>query len=209
MNISHFFFTVSLCLAGASAQALQITHLSPQGEVAQVHQVVARFDGAAVNFGDPRAPAPLALQCSDAQASQGSGRWTSEREWVFEFDRDLPPGVRCTVQAKSGFKSASGAALTSANSYQFNSGGPFVQSVQPGTWEEIEEEQFFVLQLNGAAQPESVQAHAWCAAEGVGERIPVRLIEGNQRAELLKARGLDKRAAQDPLAFVTLACNRR
>jgi len=196
-------------LAAVSAQALQVSSVSPQGEVARVRQVVAQFDSAAVTLGDPKAPAPFSIHCTDAQASQGTGRWTSEREWVFDFASDLPPGVRCSVQAVAGFKSASGAVWTGAKSYQFNSGGPFVQSVLPGTWNEIDEEQFFVLQLNGAAQPASVQAHVWCSAEGVGERIPVRLIEGAQRAELLKAQGLEKRAAKDPLAVVTLACNRR
>ncbi len=155
------------------------------------------------------APAPLRLQCSDTQAGQGSGRWTSEREWVYDFARDLPPGVRCSVQAAPGFKSVSGAALAGAVSYQFNTGGPSVTHVLPRTWEEIDEEQFFVLQLNGAATPASVQQHVWCAAEGMGERVPVRRIEGAERAALLKAQGLEQRAAKDPLAFATLACNRR
>ena len=47
-------------LSAAGAQALQITSLSPQGEVARVRQVTAKFDAAAVTFGDPKAPAPLA-----------------------------------------------------------------------------------------------------------------------------------------------------
>ena len=66
-------------LLAAQAQALQIVSLSPQGEVAKVRQVVAKFDDSAVNFGDPKAPAPLALSCSDAQATQGNGRWISDR----------------------------------------------------------------------------------------------------------------------------------
>ena len=85
----------ALCATGV--QALQITSLSPQGEVARVRQVVAKFDTAAVTFGDPKAPAPLALSCSDAQATKGTGRWTSEKEWVFDFENDLPPGIRCTM----------------------------------------------------------------------------------------------------------------
>lgn len=198
-----------LLLAAASAQALQITQFSPQGEVARVRQVVARFDSAAVQFGDPKAPAPLELRCSDAQASKGTGRWTSEREWVYDFERDLPPGVRCTAQVKSDFKSASGAILKGAGSYQFNSGGPFVQNLRPGTYEAIDEEQYFVLVLNGPATPESVQAHAWCQLDGVGERVPVRLVAGKERADLLKAQGLERSAAQEPLAVLTLACNRR
>ena len=96
MNAISFplIFAASLGLAASAAQALNITHFSPQGEVARVRQAVAKFDGAAVNFGDPKAPAPLTLSCDDAQASQGQGRWTSEREWVFDFKADLPPGVR-------------------------------------------------------------------------------------------------------------------
>jgi hypothetical protein len=199
----------SLSLAAWGAQALQITSFSPQGEVARVRQVVVKFDAAAVNFGDPKAPAPLTLSCSDAQATEGQGRWTGEREWVFDFRADLPPGVRCTAAVKPGFKSASGADLTGAKSYQFNSGGPFVRNMRPGTYQDIDEEQFFVLQLNGPATTASVQAHVWCTSEGVGERIPVRMIEGAQRAETLKALGLEQRAEQAPLQYATLACNRR
>ena len=209
MNAKKWMVAASLALMAWGAHALQISHFSPQGEVARVRQMVAKFDAAAVRFGDPKAPAPLNLSCSDAAATQGTGRWTSEREWVFDFDNDLPPGVRCTATTKSGFKSASGALLTGAISYQFNSGGPFVRSVRPGTYEEIDEEQFFVLQLNGPATLASVQANVWCAVEGVGERVPVRLIEGDQRSEMLKSLGLEQRALKDPLQFVSLACNRR
>lgn len=81
-------------LAALPAQAVQLISLAPQGEVAQVRQLVAKFDSSAVNFGDPKAPAPLSVSCSDAQAAQGSGRWISDREWAFEFNNDLPPGVR-------------------------------------------------------------------------------------------------------------------
>ena len=209
MNAKQWLWAAGLSACAWGAQALQITHFSPQGEVARVRQVVAKFDAAAVNFGDPKAPAPITLACSDANATQGTGRWTGEREWVFDFRADLPPGVRCTATVRPGFKSASGAELAGAKSYQFNSGGPFVQSIRPGTYQRIDEEQFFVLQLNGAATTASVQANVWCTADGVGERIPVRMVEGAQRAEILKALGLDKGAAQEPLRYATLTCNRR
>ncbi|RYX94247.1 MAG: alpha-2-macroglobulin [Comamonadaceae bacterium] len=190
------------------AAALQIVSVSPQGEIAKVRQVVAKFDESAVNFGDPKAPPPLALSCSDAQATRGNGRWISDREWAFEFEEDLPPGVSCALQVKSGFKSPKGAELATA-SYKFNTGGPFVQNVRPGTYAPIDEEQYFVLQLNGPATLASVQANVWCAVEGLGERVPVKLIDGKERADLLKSQNLDKSSAKDPLRFVTLSCNRR
>ncbi|HVE53172.1 MAG TPA: alpha-2-macroglobulin, partial [Ramlibacter sp.] len=197
---------ILFCLAGA-ASALQVTGLTPQGEIAQVRQVVARFDQAAVNFGDARAQAPLALSCSDAQATRGTGRWNSDREWVMQFENDLPPGVSCTVQTRAGFRSPAGSDLA-AGTWRFHTGGPFVQQVRPGGGR-IDEEQFFVLRLNGPATLASLQAGVSCSVEGLGERVPVRLLEGRQREELLKAVHMDKAAAAEPLRHATLACNRR
>ncbi|MDR2991736.1 MAG: hypothetical protein LBU72_07410, partial [Burkholderiaceae bacterium] len=76
---------------------MTLTALTPQGETAQVRQVVARFDQSAVNFGDPKAGTPLTVTCDNAEASQGTGRWLSDKQWVFDFADDLPVGVRCTV----------------------------------------------------------------------------------------------------------------
>eukprot|EP01034_Spumella_vulgaris_P009032 gene9032-11469_t len=103
------------------AHALQVTSLTPQGEVARVRQVVVKFDEPAVSFGDPKAPPPVSLNCSDAQATQGTARWTNDREWVFDFANDLPPGVRCAVQVRSGFASPKGAALAE-RSWAFSTG---------------------------------------------------------------------------------------
>ena len=208
MNIKKTGFFVCLLAAGW-AQAFQVSSLSPQGEVAQVRQLVVKFDEAAVNFGDPKAPAPVSLSCSDAQASAGSGRWINERQWAFEFERDLPPGVTCTTQVKPDLKSAKGTVLSGTTRFKFTTGGPFVQSTQPYPNNRIDEEQFFTLRLNGDATLTSVQANVWCAAEGLGERVAVRLIDGADRTALLQAQGLTEAAKRAPLSIVTLACNRR
>ncbi|GAA4328828.1 MG2 domain-containing protein [Variovorax defluvii] len=202
------FAAAALAFAVLGANALQITSLTPQGEVSRVRQVVAKFDQAAVHFGDPKSPAPLAVSCSDAQAGKGTGRWTADRQWVWDFENDLPPGVRCTVTRIAAFRSASGAELTGPERYQFSSGGPFVRHWQPG-YGRIDEEQQFMLELNGPATLESVRENVWCQADGVGERIPVRLIDGEQRQALLKAFGRERDAEKTPLRFVTLQCNRR
>ncbi len=199
----------ALCLWGAQVQAVQIIGLTPQGEVAQVRQVVAKFDDSAVNFGDPKAPAPLTLSCSDAQATQGNGRWISDREWAFEFTNDLPPGVKCTLQLRPGFKTGKGAALTGPAQFRFNTGGPFVQRMHPGSYERLDEEQIFALRLNGAATPASVTDNVWCALDSLGERVPVRAVDGPPRTDILKALGLDKEAALEPQRILTLACKRR
>jgi len=201
--------SIGLGLAAVGVQALTISSLSPQGEVAQVRQVVARFDEAAVKFGDPKAMSPLTLSCSDAQATQGTGRWLNDHEWAYDFQRELPPGVRCELRAQSGFQSPKGAALSTSLHFSFNTGGPSVQDIEPKPYVAVDEGQYFMFQLNGAATPASVQQHVWCEPEGLGERVPVRLIEGNERAALLKALGREKAAKADPMRYLTLACQRR
>ena len=198
---------VSLAMMALPAHALQISSLTPQGEVARVRQIVAKFDQPAVKFGDPKAPAPLVVSCTDAAAGKGTGHWTGEKQWVYDFENDLPPGVRCTVTRIADFKSGTGADLTGPERYQFNSGGPFVRNVQP-SYGKIDEQQLFALELSGPATLASVRQNVWCAVDGVGERVPVRLIEGADRTGLLKSFGQDKAAEKEPLRFVTMQCNR-
>jgi len=196
-------------MLAAPAQALQIAQLTPQGEVAQVRQVVITFDSAVTAFGDAGARAPVTLQCGDATAAKGTGRWTTERVWSYRFAQDLPPGVRCTVQAVPDLQSTNGSALTGPTQFRFNTGGPFVQSVMPYPGSRIDEDQAFILRLNGPASPESIRGRVWCGMQGIGERIGVRLIEGADRDALLRSRQLERQARADPLRVVTLACNRR
>ena len=199
-----------LAATALNAQAFQVTSFLPQGEVSQIRQLVVKFDDSAVTFGDPKAPTPLSLSCNDAQATQstkGRGRWISDREWVLDFENDLPPGVRCSVQLKSSIKSTSGALLTGVSSYKFNSVGPFIQNLLPNAYEQIDEKQYFAMKLNGPATAQSIRDKVWCAVEGLGERVPVKLIEGPAREALLKSFNISLEAAKQPLRFYTLACN--
>lgn len=205
----RFFLCMAWLLAGSglgnSALAFQVRSFSPQNEVAQVRQVVVKFDEAAIRFGDAKAPAPLSLSCSDGDAAKGTGRWDNDREWVFEFSRDLPPGVRCTAQMNLPLASVAGQPLKGNQRFQFNTGGPFVSRIWP-RWGAIDEAQVFVMQLNGAATTESLQAHLWCTAEGVGERLPVKLADGRTREAVLKHLGLTQAAAKEPQRFVAFSC---
>ncbi|MDR0479060.1 MAG: alpha-2-macroglobulin [Burkholderiaceae bacterium] len=200
-------------LGSSRALALTLTGVTPQGEVAQVRQVVARFDQSAVNFGDPRASAPLTVTCDNAQAGKGTGRWLNDKQWVFDFADDLPAGVRCTVTPVRGFKSPAGAALKAAARYAFNTGGPAVSNIYPDPdsydgADAIDEQQVFLLELTSPATPASVSANVWCNAEDLGERIPVQIVEGATRAALIKNAYWARRAKKEPQRFFALQCKR-
>ncbi len=191
-----------------AAHALSISQVTPQGSVAQVQQVVVRTTADAVRLGNAQAPAPVRVQCQPAQAGQGSGRWNDAREWVWQFNQPVAAGTRCQVQPEKSFKSPSGAGIESTGSYQFEVAGPHILQTWPETYEPVDEAQTFVLQLNGAATPQSLQQHVHCRAEGVGERIPVRVLEPAQLQPLLKAL-LKALQIQRPGHYVGLECKRR
>jgi uncharacterized protein YfaS (alpha-2-macroglobulin family) len=188
--------------AAAGAQSASIRQLSPQGEVAQVRQVSVQFDAPVVAFGEPRLPAPLSLACEGA-AVTGSGRWADDRTWLYDFSADLPPGVRCTLTQSPGWQPATGA-LTGRTSFSFQTGGPAVSRVEPWPGSEIEEDQHFLLLLTGPALEASLAGRTWCEVEGIGERLPARVVTGAAREAVLRDRGLEKRSAQALL----LSCQR-
>ena len=191
-------------VASASAvQAATITGVSPQGEVAQLRQITVKFSEAVVPFGDLRLPDPMSLACEGA-VPKGAGRWANDRVWLYDFSEAPGPGTRCTLKARSDWK-PSGGALTGNTDYRFSTGGPALVSMQPYDGGQIEEDQVFLLRLNGGAVPATVVANVWCEVEGIGERIGVRIIDGEPRAQLLKARKLIK--AQAELTLM-LACQR-
>jgi uncharacterized protein YfaS (alpha-2-macroglobulin family) len=195
-----------LALTGPHALAAQITRFSPEGEVPGVRQVAIRFDEAMVPFGDLQAPAPATVSCTGAP-TPGQPRWLDARNWVFDFARDLPPGVSCTVRIASGLKSQAGNAYAGRAEYRFQTGGPTVVASRPSGGE-IDEDQIFALRFNGAATASSVRDHAWCEAQGLGERIPVRLVTGKERDAVLDAIGWKRHAANADTVHL-LACQQR
>jgi len=185
------------------ADAARIASVSPQGKVAQVRQVVAKFDEPMIAFGNAAAGAPGKLACSGAStaATAGSGRWIDARTWAFDFEHDLPPGVRCALDLADGLKSVAGNALAGPRHFAFQTGGPFVTRIMP-SYGDIEENQAFVLRLNGPATQASVLEHVWCESSALGNRIPVRAVDDATRAALLDHFTLQKESDR----VLTLAC---
>jgi uncharacterized protein YfaS (alpha-2-macroglobulin family) len=172
--------------------------LSLQGEVGQAQQLLLRYDRPMVPLGQPDAAAPVRIDCADASTSAapaGQGRWADERTWTFEFADALPPGIECTVAAHAPDGERLG---------RFASGGPAVAQALPWPGSEIEEDQHFVLRLTGSAVARDVLERVYCRIEGLGDRIPVRLIAGPERDRLLRSLGLRQQADR----VVVLACGR-
>ncbi len=72
--------------------------------------------------------------------------------------------------------------------FSFTTGGPAVIEYLPYRHDLVDEEQIFILGLDAPAKPDTVVQHAYCDAKGVTEKIPVKLVTGDERLQLLDAR---------------------
>ncbi|MDB5691675.1 MAG: alpha-2-macroglobulin, partial [Alphaproteobacteria bacterium] len=141
-----------------------------------------------LRFSEPMAPiggqaeAPIKMTC----AVGGAGRWVDQTTYVWEFEHPLPGGISCTAAVRDGLKTLSGHALPDTRSFLIDTGGPFVRAVLPGSGsDEIEEDQAFFVAANGPVDRASVAAGAYCAVDGIGERIAVDLLPADTAERVL------------------------
>ncbi len=138
-----------------------------------------------VALGDPQLPDPFEVQC----AATGKGRWADPRNWVYDFDEDLPARPSVQLRSEEEREDPDGKPLEGAQSFAFSTGGPAVIGSYPRDgWSVVDEEQVFLLKLDAPATLQSVQAHARCMLQGVGEEIPVEVLTGAARQAMLKER---------------------
>lgn len=158
---------------------------SPQGVVKGVRQVTARFSTQMVAFGDLRLESPFDVECPE----KGTGRWVDGKNWSFDFEHDLPAGINCEFKLKSNLKDVAGTAIGGEKAFTFSTGGPaIIRSLPYEGSEQIDENQVFILGLDAPATESSIKKNAYCQVEGLSEKIPVNLVEGKQREELLAIR---------------------
>ncbi|MBT5413618.1 MAG: hypothetical protein HOK81_03355, partial [Rhodospirillaceae bacterium] len=185
MRAAWFLVTVGVLLilaaAPARAEAARVEVFSPQGTVKDPRQVAVRFSAPMVALGDPRLADPFTVDC----LVSGRGRWADTRNWVYDFDHDLPGGMRCGFALSAGLATAGGEPVLGQQSFSFDTGGPSIRDYLPSSYQSIEEDQIFLLALDAPASPASIAANAHCAVEGLSELIAVDVLEGADRDALL------------------------
>ncbi len=179
----------------------QVILFTPQGDVKGVRQVQARFSEQIVPFGTMTQLEPFDVSCPE----KGNGRWADGKNWIYDFDRDLPAGVICQFTLKEGLVTLDGKNLVGPRTFSFSTGGPSVRTVRPPEGSEhIAEDQVFLLTLDAEATRDSILRYVSCAVEGLVEPIPVRIVEGSEREAILKT----YRRIPDGRPHVLLQCTR-
>jgi uncharacterized protein YfaS (alpha-2-macroglobulin family) len=170
-----------LTLLPATAHAASVTHFQPLGQVELQTRASARFDADMVALGDTDAAAPFDVACG---AVGGHSYWVDARTWTWQLERPLAVGERCVFTRRAGLKAQDGSLVSGNERFEFFASGPFPRRIQPAAGDRINPQQIFVIDAGAAIDEASAQAHIWCEAEGVGQRIAVRPALPAQRAEI-------------------------
>ncbi|MBL0916792.1 MAG: alpha-2-macroglobulin, partial [Sphingopyxis sp.] len=181
---------LGLALAAAGGDTVPQVTLATPGSSGTgdgtISRFTLRFSEDMVPLGDPRAKAPATHDCKAAATS----RWVDTRTWVLEFEKSLPGGVSCHVQLNSGLTTARGVNVVGNDRFEIDTGGPSVRTVLAGnTYEGVEEDQIFLVATNVAADRASVGRFAYCAVDGIGEKIPVDVLKRETAGEILDGLG--------------------
>lgn len=181
--MSFLSFFLAFGLAFAKDEGFRIRRVTPQGDAKQVSQVRVEFAAPAVRFGAMNAEAPVTGEC----LKNGEGRWIDTVNWVFDFKDQLPGGLKCRLVARDGLKSVAGKALEGKKEFFFTTGGPAAEKVFPETWNELDEDQIFIVVLDAPVEPSSVEKNVFLSVEGLGDKLPVEVLRGSLEDKVLRA----------------------
>ena len=96
--------------------------------------------------------------------------------------------MRCRFQLRADLRDLAGQTLAGRRDFVLATGGPAVLQAMPYDGSSaIDERQAFVLALSAPATAPSVGSHAWCQADGIAEKIGVRILGGEAREQALLA----------------------
>ena len=207
-QLACFTALCALCLAPLlhGQESARIQEFSPQNTVKNVRQVRAHFSEPMVPLGDPRESlAPFTINCSE----KGTARWVDSRNWVYDFDHDLGAGIRCEFRASEELKTLTGRAIEGQRVFAFSSGGPSILSSVPYQGSEfVDENQIFILELDGEANEASILEHVYFAVSNLGEQVGVQIISGEARERILKTQSQYRHRKEMPHLLLVQAKRR-
>lgn len=196
---------LALIVAAAGGDTVPQVTLAAPGSAGSgdgtISRFTLRFSEAMVPLGDPRAPAPATHNCKVA----GEGRWVDARTWVLEFERSLPGGTSCNVELRPGLATARGTMVAGNQIFAIDTGGPSARAILAGeALEGIEEGQIFLVATNVAADRSSVARYGYCAVDGIGEKIPLDVLDADVSDQILTGIGDQDWDRQDFLSTAGL-----
>lgn len=157
-----------------------VTGFSPEGSVAAPRQIVVRFATPMVALGGD-APAPISGAC----AAGGKAAWLDPQRFAIDLPAALSGGRACSFTLAPGLKDLAGRHVPAAGPFRFTTPGPSLRAIAP-EYEELAEDQIFLVAAEAPPTPASLAGHAACLIEGIGEKIPLDPLPDATRDAIIK-----------------------
>jgi len=156
--------------------------ITPVGKVETVNQVVVRFNEDMIQLGDANPKPPVESEC----LLNGYGYWRDTKTWTFTFQKVPAPEQKCFIKTVENLKSLKGAVIKATTSEFETTNAQIVFSI-PRSYSEVDDDQAFVLFLNGKANKAWIEKEVFFGTELIGDIIKARIIEGDERKKIIDA----------------------
>ena len=184
-RISKVLAGLFLSSIACSVQAAAIETFSPQGDVAEVFNIKVGFGQAVIALGQTDSPAPVIIECN-GQVISGDAKWTDTKNWQLDLPEPFTSGMDCQASVNPEFTDVQGKALAKIAPMRFSTGDVRLKNTRPWEDDTVDEDQVFILNFDTPVKSSSLQEKTVCAIEGLGEQVPVRLVEGKDREAILE-----------------------
>ncbi len=176
-------FLVVASVASSQGSGPTVLDAAPGSDGGGLRSFTIRFSSAMVAVGEPRAQGPFDIDCPAA----GAGRWSDQQTYVYELAKPLPGGQRCRFTLRSDLAGVDGAALAGPRaSYALDASAPDPRAILPGRYAgAIQQDQSFLIATNVPADRASIAAQAYCAVDGIGEKMPVDVLPASIPQKLM------------------------
>ena len=143
----------------------------------------------AIRASHSRPSRSIARRAAGTARQHGTARWIDSRQWSYDFDQDLPAGVRCTFTLAPGLKTLKGAGLAEpSHHFIFDTGGPAVVETQA-----VDGRRRISMSIRRSCwcstpnrSTRTVLDHAEFSVQGMPQRVGATIMSGADRDLLLK-----------------------
>ncbi len=146
---------------------------SPEGFIKRIKQIQVRFSQPMVYFGDPKANVNIFRVVCPAQ---GKGRWLDDKNYVYEFEKELEAGISCTFELLDTVVTLNNKKVLGKKKFEINTGGPQITSISPYEGSSIAEDQIFALYTDGEIDESSISDSVHLNVDVIKNKVPIVLL---------------------------------
>ncbi|CAM5210496.1 hypothetical protein OURE66S_01658 [Oligella ureolytica] len=173
----------AIALSGAANAQVSVISVVPTDTVTRAEFVRIGFGQEAIQLGSDAAD-PFIVECA-GERIDGSGKWPDNRTWQYDFATAIVDPQNCLIRSNPDFSDLNGERLEESQ-YTFITGSLNVRARPWPSSTDINEDQRFILTFNGAVPDSQLEQHGYCAVEGIGERLPLRVLTASEAEPYLE-----------------------